>query len=91
MAHHMGEDFWYLLNVFHGLGYSVLFVLGLIWLRILLQVVEDAVAPLRKPTHRFVHPIPTHSNNRPETLPIKTSQTSEVSESNSIGRKDICA
>ena len=91
MAHHMVKDFWYLLTMFHGLGYSALFVLGLIWLRILLQVIEDAVAPLRKPTQRFVHPVPTHSNNRPETLSMSTSQPGEVSESNSAGRKDTCA
>jgi hypothetical protein len=91
MAHHIREDFWYLLNRFHGLDYSVLFVLGLIWLRLLLQVVEDAIASRRKPTHRFVHPLPTPANNRPETLLTKTSQPGEVSESDSAGRKDICA
>lgn len=70
MAHHMGEDIWYLLNIFNGMGYMVLFVLALIWLRFLLKVAEDALAPLRKRTHRFVHPLPV-SPNVPVTDPCR--------------------
>jgi hypothetical protein len=55
---------WYLLDMFHGLGYSILFVLGLVWLWLLLQVVEDALAPQRKGMHRFVHPLPNPPTSR---------------------------
>ena len=35
----------------------ILFVVVMIWVRWLLQVVEDAIAPLRTPPHKFVHPL----------------------------------
>jgi|GEM_PF-3028659 len=58
MANNLGQDLWYFLNMFHGLGYSVLFILGIVWLRLILLVVEHALYPRRKtPTHKFVHPL----------------------------------
>lgn len=57
MAHRFGEDVWYVLNIFNGIGYMVLFVVVMIWLRLLLHVVEDAVTPLRKRPHKFVRPL----------------------------------
>ena len=57
MTQHLGEELWYLLNVFNGMGYMVLFVVAMIWARLLLQVVKDAIAPLRKHPHKFVHPL----------------------------------
>ena len=42
------EEVWYLLNILNGLGYVVVLLLAMIWLRLLLQVVEYAVTPLRR-------------------------------------------
>ena len=92
MAHRIWEDMWYLLDMFHGLGYSILFVLGLVWLRLLFQVVENALAPQRKGTHRFVHPLPNPSPSGPEEMPRCKPQPSEVlPESASTERRDLCA
>lgn len=66
MANHLGQDIWYLLNMFDGLGYVILFFLLIIWLRLILQVIEDAVSPRqKKPNHRFVHPL---GSFRPTTM-----------------------
>ena len=48
MSHSVGEDVSYLLTIFNGLGYMIVFVLAMIWLRLLLRVVEYALAPLGK-------------------------------------------
>jgi hypothetical protein len=92
MAHRILEDMWYLLDMFHGLGYSILFVLGLVWLRLLLQVVEDALAPQRKGMHPFVHPLSNPSSSGPEEMRRCKPQPSEVlPESVSTERRDLCA
>lgn len=58
MADHLGQDIWYLLNMLHGLGYSILLIFLIIWLRLILLVIEDVLCPRRKKlSHRFVHPL----------------------------------
>lgn len=62
MVHRFGEDLWYLLTVVNGMGYMVLLIVGMIWVRLLLHVVEDAIAPLRRHPHKFVHPLRSPSD-----------------------------
>ena len=91
MARRMGEDLWYLLQMCPGLGFSVLFVPGLIWLRLILKVVEEALGPLRKPAHKFVHPLPRPSTSRLAEVPRHKCQPCEVLEPDSTVRNDRCA
>jgi hypothetical protein len=58
MINHIGTELWYLLNMFNGMGYMILFVVAMIWVRMLLQVVEVAVVSLRMHPHDFIHPTP---------------------------------
>jgi hypothetical protein len=64
MIHHAGEELWYLLRVFHGMGYVALFIVAMIWARLLLEVILDAIAPMRKHPHKFVHPLPSPSDRK---------------------------
>jgi hypothetical protein len=41
----------------YGMEYLVIFILAVIWLRLLHHVIEEAVTPHRKPPYKFVHPI----------------------------------
>ncbi len=99
MISRFGEDLWYLLTLFQGMGYMVLFVLLMIWIRLLLKVFEDALMPRRKTSHKFVHPIPlppslTRSVVHDSVVPdehiedvelIANDQTSQDEDSRSIG------
>lgn len=92
MAHHCWEDMLYLLDMFNGLGYSALLIFGLFWLRLVFQAVEDAWMSRRKPTHRFVHPLPSPLRSRLQKSPMSTPQPDKRSELNSIEEdRDICA
>ena len=64
MIHHFGADLWYLLGISKGIGHMILFAVAMIWVRLLLQVVEDAIAPLRKHPHKFVYPFPSPFERR---------------------------
>ena len=88
MIHHFGADLLYLLKISNGMGYMILFVVVTIWARLLLRVVEDATAPLKKPRHKFVHPLPsslelrTFGQSDKPTPPVTTQESSsEVSRS----------
>lgn len=58
MKKSMGESLLYMLDAFGGLGYSAAFLLLLLWIRLLLMVIENALRPDHGRTHRFVHPLP---------------------------------
>jgi len=92
MDHHLGQDIWYLLNMFHSLGYSVLFVLGMIWLRLILKVFEEAMCPRgKKLTHRCVHPLgPLRTSRMVPGLTTELQHTTS-SESDSMRKKNLCA
>ena len=62
MAHSIVEDVWYLLTIFNGLGYMIVLVLAMIWLRLLLRVVEYALAPLNKNPLSLVPPLQEQSD-----------------------------
>ena len=55
------EDLWNLLAMFRGLGDMVLFLLLIVWARLLLSVFEGALNFSGEPSHRFVHPLPVSS------------------------------
>ena len=57
MTGRLGDDVWYLLTLFNCFGYMVLFVVVLLWLRLMIHVVEDALAPIAKRPPRPVHPV----------------------------------
>lgn len=91
MADHLGQDIWYLLNMFHSLGYSVLFVLGMIWLRLILRVFEEALCPRKKKlTHRCVHPLGPFRTTRIELESTTESKHPSPSESDSTQKKNLC-
>ena len=52
---HFGEEFLYLLSLFHGTGYMGFFVLLLIWVRFLIRVLQEALFPPARTAHEFVH------------------------------------
>jgi len=56
MVRSIVEQVWYLLNVFSGLGYLVVLIFAMVWLRLLLRVVEYVAAPLSNNTRSIVHP-----------------------------------
>lgn len=99
MISRFGENLWYLLTIFQGMGYMVLFVLLMIWVRLLLQVCEDALMPRKKTSHKFVHPIPLPPNvtvgsgrdtaspgeQIERVEPIADNQNSQEENCNSIG------
>ena len=58
MVHRLGEDVCYVLSMFSGIGYTVLVICALIWLRMLLPVLEEALQHHRERPHKFVHPLP---------------------------------
>jgi hypothetical protein len=58
-----GEDLWNLMTMFNGMGYMALFVLALIWVRLLLSVIEGALTSRKRPSHKFVHPLTNPSKH----------------------------
>lgn len=63
MTYPWGEDLWNLLTMFNGMGYMALFVLAVIWARLLLSVLEDALTTRNGSSHKFVHPHPSLSKD----------------------------
>jgi hypothetical protein len=59
------EEIWYLLNIFRGFGYLILFVLAMIWFRLFLMIDEDATGSGVRFRHKFIHP-PTVSRETGE-------------------------
>jgi hypothetical protein len=55
MSHHL-EEAWHFMNAFNAIGFLVLVVLATAWLRWLLHILEDTLAPLRERRQRSVHP-----------------------------------
>jgi hypothetical protein len=55
-----GEDLWNLMTMFNGIGYTALFVLAVIWARLLLSVIEGALTSGKRHVHRFGHPLITN-------------------------------
>jgi hypothetical protein len=55
MSHHL-EEAWYFMNAFNAIGFLVLVVLATAWLRWLLHILEDTLAPLREREQKSVHP-----------------------------------
>lgn len=64
--HSQCEDISYLLHIFPAVGKTMLFILALVWLRLLVPVVQNELRPLRKPRHKFGHPLPSQSAGWPE-------------------------
>jgi hypothetical protein len=95
MTHPWGEDLWNLLTMFNGMGYMALFVLAVIWARLLLSVFEEALTSRKRPSHKFVHPLPSpsndtrhgfhHSPDAEDFLPPRLSVGRK-----GRGRKDVC-
>ena len=48
MASRFAEDVWYLLTIFNCVGYMVLLVVIVVWLRLVLHAVEDALVPIAR-------------------------------------------
>ena len=67
MISRFAENVWDLLAIFNCLGYMVLFVVVMVWLRLMLQVVEDALAPVAR-RHTFVHPLPGTERTKTPTV-----------------------
>jgi hypothetical protein len=63
MTRPWAEDVWNLLTMFNGMGYMALFVLVVIWVRLLLSVLENALTSRKRSSHQFVHPHPTPLND----------------------------
>ena len=62
IMNHLGEYLWDLLKVFNGIAYVGISVLAINWLWLLLQVVADAVAPLRECGPNLVNALPEPSD-----------------------------
>jgi hypothetical protein len=58
MSQHYGADLWYFLNVFEGVGYILVVIFSMIWIRLLLMIIETALRPRKEFNHKFVHPLP---------------------------------
>jgi hypothetical protein len=56
MKWHFGANLDYLLAV-NGIGYTFLFLLLMIWTRLLLIVIKDGVKLRKRFSHKFVHPL----------------------------------
>ena len=52
------EDVLYLLTISNGIGYLVLFIFAVLWARLVLMAVEEAVKPRKEFLHKFVHSLP---------------------------------
>lgn len=58
MKRHIGESLWYLVQA-AGVQYTFLFLLLLIWFRVLLIVVDAALRSCKGHLHPLVHPLPS--------------------------------
>ena len=61
------EDLWYLLHIFHGIRYWLIFIVAMIWIRFLLMVLESATKPSKKQQPGFAEPC-TANSRRPRFL-----------------------
>jgi hypothetical protein len=51
------EKFVDALGAFGGVGYTVAFLFLMIWIRLLLIVIDEAIGPRSGKEHKFVHPL----------------------------------
>ena len=92
MIHHLGADLLYLLKISDGMGYLILFIVVVIWVRLLLGGVEAAIAPLRTHPHKFVHPLPSSLELKTFRRSDKPTHSVTAQESGSqINRSKNCA
>jgi hypothetical protein len=92
MIHQFGADLLYLLNIINDMGYMILFVVVMIWVCLLLQVVEAAIAPLRTHPHKLVHPLPSSLELKTFGQSDKPTESVTTLESSSeVNRRKSCA
>jgi hypothetical protein len=65
------------------MGYLILFVIATIFLRLLLQVLEDAIAPLRRHPHKFVHPLASPPEVKTRKQSNQSAQLARIPQSGS--------